>query len=140
MDGRYDNTTGYNPPVRQARMISRCLSCPHEFRCVPGDGPEPARVLFIGGMPGKEEDGPRPMFTGKSSMEFNDTYLRLAGLSRDEIRITNSRKCRNDSGKKPDDTDTLACAAFHLPDEIESCSPEFIVLMGADACSLIPDI
>lgn len=120
--------------------LQRCLSCPALFRCVPGDGPEPSSILFIGGQPGLEEDRPSiPMFSGKSGKEFNETYLRLAGLDRDEIRITNSRKCRNDKGKS-DPAETLSCASFHLPDEIEMCAPSFIVLMGAAACSLIPDI
>lgn len=119
--------------------LQRCTDCPALFRCVPGDGPEPSRVLFIGSQPGTDEDRPIPMYTGKAGKEFNETYLRLAGLDRDDIRITNSRKCRNDKGKS-DPADTLVCASFHLPDEIDSCSPEFIVLMGAAACSLIPDI
>lgn len=123
--------------------MDRCPNCPNAYRCVPGDGPEPSpsRVLFIGGMPGDEEDRPnRPMFTGRSGREFNETYLRLAGLSRDEIRITNSLKCRNESGKQPEPEAVRACADFHLPGEIECAEPEFIVLMGAAACSLIPDI
>lgn len=120
--------------------LQRCPDCPALYRCVPGDGPEPARVLFIGGSPGTEEDRPVPMFSGKSGKEFNETYLRLAGLDRDEIRITNSRKCRAEKQGKVDPADTFSCAAFHLPDEIDSCSPEVIVLMGAAACSLIPDI
>lgn len=123
-------------------MISRCPTCPALFRCVPGAGlePSPSRVLFIGGQPGKEEDSARPMFTGKTGMEFNDNYLQLAGLDRDSIRITNAMKCRNESGKKPETADVLACASYHLPDEIAQADPEVIVLMGAAACSLIPSI
>lgn len=128
---------------------TRCPSCPGLFRPCSGDGPEPLsalptsipRVLFIGSMPGPEEDNPhRQLFSGKAAKEFNETYLRLAGLSRDDIRFTNARKCRNETGKKPSDAEVLSCASYHLPGEIESADPEFIVLMGAAACSLIPDL
>lgn len=80
-----------------------------------------------------------PIYMDKTAREFNETYLPLAGLHRDDIYLTNTVKCRKESGKLSP-AEILSCAGHHLPDEIEAANPEFIVLMGAVACSLVPKI
>lgn len=116
----------------------RCSGCPNTNRCLSGDGDRPSRVMFIGGRPGLDDRD--KILMGRSGAEFNDNYLRLAGLSRDEIYITNTVKCCADQNRVPADAEISSCSHSFLPDEIDRCEPEFIILMGAAACSLIPDL
>lgn len=119
----------------------RCNVCDHNCRFVAPDGPSPCEVMFIGEKPGQQEDrGGRP-FIGDSGREFNQNYLSLAGLSREDIRITNTVKCRlGGNNNKPTPEQIRTCASHHLPREIADSAPSVCVLMGATACSLVPDI
>lgn len=121
--------------------MNRCSACESDCRFVPGDGPTPCDWLVIGEKPGKSEaEGGRP-FIGMSGAEFNNHYLGLAGLSRDDIRITNTVHCRlGGNNNKPDDKQIAAGAGHHMPGEVAECQPKCIVLMGATACSLVPKI
>lgn len=115
----------------------RCAICPNKYRCVPGDGPTPARVLLIGEAPGRDEDsGGRP-FIGQAGRELNENYLNLAGLERDEVYITNTVKCRPDLNRKPSTNEAVGCSSHWLPSELELVQPEVVILMGATACSLV---
>ncbi len=78
---------------------------------------------------------------GMAGAEFNEHYLSLAGLSRDDIRITNTVHCRlGGNNNKPDDKQIAACAGHHMAAEVQECQPKVIVLMGATACGLVPKI
>lgn len=128
--------------VHPVRYTPRCAICPSTHRCVPGDGPSPARVVCIGERPGKDEDkGGDRCFIGRAGDEFNNNYLRVAGLDRDEVWVTNTVKCRNaDRDVKPTRDEIEECSRFFLPNELDRAEPEVVILMGATACSLIPDI
>lgn len=105
-----------------------------------GDGPKGAKVFCVGEAPGREEDaGGRP-FIGQAGKEFNENYLNLAGLYRDDVYVTNTVHCRPDLNRKPNPTEVRGCSSHFLPDELAEISPEVVVLMGATACSLVPDI
>lgn len=118
-------------------MSSRCSVCPHTHRCVPPDGPENAVVFCIGEAPGYDEDNEGRPFIGRAGREFNEHYLRLAGLTRDEIYITNTVQCRPDQNRKPRYSEVWGCAPNHIPGELERVKPEVVVLMGGTACSLL---
>lgn len=95
--------------------------------------------MCIGEAPGREEDaGGRP-FVGQAGREFNENYLSLAGLEREEIYVTNTVKCRPDLNRKPRPEEARWCAAHFLPSELAEVNPEVVILMGSTACSLILD-
>lgn len=117
-----------------------CPICPNKFRRIDGDGPTPCDYLFIGERPGITElHGGRP-FIGKSGAELNQNYLPLAGLHRDDIRLVNTVRCYAEQNRTPNDKEITGCAGYYMPSEVQQCNPQFIVLMGATACSLVPDI
>jgi len=95
--------------------------------------------MCIGEAPGQFEDRVGKPFIGPAGDEFNQNYLQLAGLHRDEVYVTNTRKCRPGLNRKPTTKEAWDCASHHLPDELASVCPEIVVLMGATACGLIPD-
>lgn len=128
---------------------SRCPTCPNKYFCIPSDGPTTARIAAFGERPGQWEErnaqrgftgyGPRHCFIGPTGEEFNDNYLWLAGLDRDEMYVGNVVKCGEDFNKKPGAKD-LSCAYHFLPGELAEVNPEIVILMGASACSFVPDI
>src|SRR5262245_53143365 len=120
--------------------MTPCESCSQRTRIVCGDGPAPCRYMAIGEAPGREEDRGGRCFIGPSGMEFNEGYLHLAGLHRDDVYVTNTVKCRPDNNRKPRYSEAMACANHHLPQEIQEVQPEIVFLLGATACSLVPGI
>ena len=97
-----------------AGQIRTCNVCPlHTSRknTVPGEGnPNQPDILFIGDMPGLEEDAEGHFFTSEAGHLLNK-MIEAMGYKRDEIFITNLVKCR------PPDT------RIPLPEEIEACIP-----------------
>lgn len=97
--------------------------------------------MLIGEKPGQEEDYRGRPFIGATGQELNNLYLPIAGMSREDVRVTNSVKCRlGGNNTKPTDKQILACAEHWLPTEIDRANPNIIVLLGATACSLVPRI
>lgn len=126
-------------------MLERCPLCPSRSKpvedqkfVVPGDGPDDARVMFVGEGPGIEENNRHRCFVGKTGEECNNLYMPLAGCSRSESYFTNTCKCHwADSGDAPPDDVARSCAEFHLAKELERIQPEVVVLMGGTANNLM---
>lgn len=122
---------------------SRCSACPNNRRQVLPDGPTNARVAIIGEGPGRWEDSTGVPFCGRAGEELDETYLRLAGLDRADVFVTNMVQCRcerNGVDVKPADALLAICTPNHLKEEILTVRPEIVVLCGATACSLVPGI
>ncbi len=123
---------------RQRRMheldegIRVCVRCPlHKSRthAVPGEGPVPAEVFFIGEAPGGKEDQLGRPFVGPSGMLLN-RLLETAGLSRQEVYITSCVKCRPPNNRTPHTDELNICQATWLNQQIDLVNPQVIVLLG----------
>ncbi len=128
-------------------LRDRCQLCPRPYSTtlVLGEGPEPARFLFIGEGPGQTENRHGRPFCGASGQELDYTYLQLAGLEREEIRITNILKCLPpfkslDAGNTKHKAVIDSCVGKFIAVEIIRCQPEAIVTLGAIAAGLFPEI
>lgn len=120
--------------------MNRCTACSGKYRPIPGDGPQPARVLLIGERPGVTENKYNRVFIGKSGDELDETYLPLAGLHRSDVRVCNTVLCWAEGNRTPTDKEVAACSAHHLPQEIARTKPELIILLGGTACKLVKGI
>ena len=120
--------------------MNRCSICPGKYHPIPGDGPRPARVLLVGERPGANENKWAKVFIGKTGQELDETYLPLANLHRQDVRICNTVLCWADNNRTPTDKEIDCCARHHLPQEIERTQPSLIILMGGSACKLVPSI
>ncbi len=78
--------------------------------------------------PGKNEDRQGRPFVGKAG-EFLDDLLALAGLSRDEVFITNMIKCQAPENRDPEPGEIQACDK-HLERQLEIIDPELVVTLG----------
>jgi DNA polymerase len=70
-----------------------------------------AALMFVGEGPGEQEDLQGLPFVGRSGQLLDRLVLEEMGLTRDELYIANTVKCRPPGNRDP------------LPDEIEACSP-----------------
>jgi len=120
--------------------IPRCPPCPHTHRCVQGHGPVPAEYTAIGERPGKKENTIGIPFVGPAGQELDETYLPLAGLRREDIRVINTVRCGAVGNRKPTQKEIDACGGSHLPIEMEAGQPRVVFLMGATACKLAPEV
>jgi uracil-DNA glycosylase family 4 len=98
---------------RLAAQIAQCTKCLlHRGRthAVPGEGPDDAKIMFVGEAPGFHEDQQGRPFVGAAG-QFLEELLESIGRRRDDVFITNVIKCRPPGNRDP------------LPDEIRSCAP-----------------
>lgn len=116
--------------------MTPCATCPKLRGPVPSSGPRPCRFLFIGEAPHKSEDRIRIPFAGPTGRELDNYYLPISGLFRPDVAITNARLCSNHLYRNPEPSEGHSCASHHLPATIVETNPEYIVAMGAVACSL----
>jgi uracil-DNA glycosylase len=120
---------------RLARGIVQCRRCPlHEQRrhAVPGAGPEGARIMFIGEAPGAREDATGEPFVGRAG-GYLDILLARIGLTRSEIFITGSVKCRPPGNRTPRTAELRTCRELWLAPQIAAIDPAVLVLLGGVA-------
>ncbi|MDD4185580.1 MAG: uracil-DNA glycosylase [Candidatus Methanomethylophilaceae archaeon] len=89
-----------------------------------------SRVALVGEAPGTTEDGQGMPFVGRSGKVLM-RILAEAGVSRDDVLITNTVKCRPPGNRDPKPSEMSACRAF-LECELSSC--EVIIGLGRSAC------
>ena len=127
-----------NKQERRRRMqeldegIRLCVRCPlHESRthAVPGEGPVPAAVFFLGEAPGAQEDRQGRPFVGPSG-KLLDRLLGTAGLDREEVYITSCVKCRPPHNRTPHRDELDICQQAWLNEQLELVDPRVVVLLG----------
>ena len=101
-----------------------------------GEGPKHAKLMLIGEAPGEQETLQGRPFVGKAGQNL-DHFLALAGLSREEIYISNAVKLRpTKNGKtgrlsnRPPTKDEIALFRPWLMREIEEVAPGMIATLG----------
>ena len=106
----------------------RCELCETRTNLVFGVGNEAAEVMFIGEAPGANEDMQGEPFVGRGGKLLDD-MLKMIGLDRSRIYITNSVKCRPPANRDPMNTEKDACKGF-LQRQRELMKPKIIVCLG----------
>lgn len=104
----------------------------HTSRFVPGQGPSPCLIMFVGEAPGKEENKTGKPFVGESGIYLNHMLERFAKLSRKDIYVTNAFKYNPPKNRTPRDREILE-EREKLYKEIEEVNPEIIVTLGKTA-------
>jgi uracil-DNA glycosylase family 4 len=106
-------------------------SCEGATNLVPGDGDETAEIMIVGEAPGASEDKQGRPFVGRAG-KFLDELLGEAGLSRDEVYITNVVKARPPGNRDP----TKAEVEHWMPvleDQLALVAPRLVVPLGRHA-------
>jgi DNA polymerase len=103
-----------------------------------------ARVMFIAEAPGRQGgDRTRVPLSGDQSGRNFARYLASAGLTRDEIFITNAALCnpRAETGanRKPTRTEVANCSEF-LRRQVEVVGAPVVVTLGAVSLAALRDV
>ena len=117
----------------RSQVIS-CVKCSlskTRTNAVPGKGNPKADILFIGEAPGRNEDLKGEPFVGSAGKILSEV-LESAGLSRDDVYITNVVKCRPPNNRIPLQEEKDACDQY-LSKELEIIKPKIICIMGNTA-------
>ena len=112
----------------QVRTCPLCKLAKTRTNAVPGEGNYGAEVMLIGEGPGYHEDRQGRPFVGNAGQFLNE-LLSLAGLSRQNVYITNVVKCRPPNNRDPMPDEIAACAPY-LDRQIALINPRIIVTLG----------
>ena len=114
--------------------LFQCDLCPlggPHVNAVSGEGPTPADIMLVGMNPGLNEQREGQPFIGRAGQVLNQA-LKLAGLDRDELYLTNWVKHVTPTRREPIPAETAACRGY-FEEELVRVQPKVVVLMGAYA-------
>ncbi len=121
-----------------ARQVSKCCQCGLDqtrTNVVPGAGNPDARIVFVGEAPGADEDAQGLPFIGRAGKLLGE-IIKAMGLSREDVFICNTLKCRPPKNRDPKPEEIAQCLPF-LKQQLEIISPDMIVALGAHAAKTL---
>ena len=110
---------------------TKCELCKNRTNSVPGKGNEKSKIIFVGEAPGRSEDKHGEPFVGSAGKKLS-LALEHAGISRDDVYITNIVKCRPPNNRVPTNEERQKCSSY-LEAEISLIKPRIICVMGNTA-------
>ena len=110
---------------------TKCDLCKTRTNSVPGKGNFNSDVIFVGEAPGKNEDLKGEPFVGVAGKKLL-LALENAGVTRDEVYITNTVKCRPPKNRIPSVLEKETCQEY-IQKEIEIIKPKIICVLGNTA-------
>ena len=125
---------------RIKKKVVECTKCELSAtrnNAVPGKGNYKSDVIFVGEAPGKNEDTKGEPFIGVAGNKLS-AALESAGISRDEVYITNIVKCRPPKNRVPTTNERDTCQNY-LKKEIEIIKPKIICILGNTAFNSLLD-
>ena len=114
-----------------ASEIAKCEKCKlysTRKRTVPGEGPDNAKIMFIGEGPGYHENEQGRPFVGQAG-KFLDELLASIKMKRADVFIANVVKCRPPQNRDPEPDELAACNDY-LERQIALINPKAIVTLG----------
>lgn len=113
---------------REITACQRCALYKTATRAVPGEGPDDARLMFIGEAPGFHEDQQGRPFVGAAG-QFLEELLAAINLKRHQVYIANVVKHRPPGNRDPMPGEIAACRPW-LDQQIALIKPKMIVTLG----------
>jgi DNA polymerase len=127
------------PALKKA--VQGCRGCPlykNATQAVFGEGPQHAKVMFIGEQPGDQEDLAGKPFVGPAG-KLLDQVLEEVGIDRGEVYVTNAVKHFKWEPRgtrrihsKPNAREMAACKPW-LTAEFQVVAPKMVICLGATA-------
>ncbi|MEA2268965.1 MAG: uracil-DNA glycosylase [Solirubrobacteraceae bacterium] len=136
------------PPTKEERrealkavyqQAMTCTNCPQlaatRTTVVFGSGNADADLMFVGEAPGANEDKQGIPFVGQAG-KLLDRLLEEIGLSRGDVFVANTLKCRPPGNRDPHPAEIEACQAY-LMRQVELIEPRVICTLGNFATKLL---
>ena len=112
-----------------------CTLCTTRTQIVFGEGNLNADWLFVGEAPGEQEDEQGLPFVGEAGQLLNE-MLRAMQLTRKEVFLTNSLKCRMPLNRDPHVDEIKQCRDY-LRRQIALIRPKLIIAVGRIAAQTL---
>jgi DNA polymerase len=115
-----------------------CVRCPlHQTRTqvVFGSGNADAELMFIGEAPGANEDRLGIPFVGQAG-KLLDKLLAEIDLTRDDVFVANTIKCRPPGNRDPQPNELASCEGY-LRSQVELIEPTMICTLGNFSTKLL---
>jgi probable DNA metabolism protein len=129
---------------KQAQGCRRCPLWRDATQTVFGEGPQNARIVFVGEQPGDQEDIAGRPFVGPAGRVF-DEAIEQAEIEREKLYVTNAVKHfkfeprgKRRLHQRPNAGEVSACR-WWLDHEIDLIQPDLVVAMGATAAHSLLD-
>ena len=119
----------------QVAGCTRCALAQTRTQVVFGAGSPTAELMFVGEAPGFHEDKNGVPFVGAAG-KLLSKLLDGIGLSRDDVYICNTVKCRPPGNRNPLPEELEACET-HLFRQIEIIQPRLVATLGNFATKLL---
>jgi len=100
-----------------------------------GEGSAKSGLVFVGEVPGFEEDQQGRPFVGRAG-KLLDKMILAIGFERQEVYICNVVKCRPPDNRTPEPNEAAACSPF-LFRQIEALGPKVICALGLSAAQTL---
>jgi uracil-DNA glycosylase len=136
------------PTLSVLQMAARnCKACElwrNATQTVFGEGPTPARVMFVGEQPGDSEDKVGHPFVGPAGKLLDEALVEV-GIDRSEVFVSNvvkhfkwvaAQRGKRRIHKKPRQSEIQACSPW-LDAELQVVRPEVLVCLGASAAQAL---
>jgi DNA polymerase len=114
---------------------TRCRLAQGRTQVVFGSGNPKADLMFVGEAPGFHEDKQGLPFVGQAG-KLLERLLAGIGLSRQDVYIANTLKCRPPGNRDPQPDEIEACEP-HLFRQIELIDPKIVATLGNFATKLL---
>ncbi len=121
--------------AEQTATCTRCALAQGRTQVVFGAGNPNAELMFVGEAPGFHEDQQGVPFVGQAG-KLLERLLEGIGLSRSDVYIANTVKCRPPGNRDPVPDELAACEP-HLFKQIELIEPTLVATLGNFATKLL---
>ena len=108
---------------------TRCKLSGGRSHLVFGEGPEKARLVFVGEGPGRDEDLAGRPFVGEAGKLLTKIIENGMHLKREEVYLCNIIKCHHPGNRDPESDEIEACLPF-LKKQLALIQPEVICTLG----------
>ena len=115
-------------------QVTNCTKCDlakTRTNSVPGKGNFHSDVIFVGEAPGRNEDKNGEPFVGAAGKKLSSALVN-AGITREQVYITNVVKCRPPNNRVPNTAERKTCTDY-LRQEISIIKPKIICILGNTA-------
>ena len=133
-----DKLNALNVIKTEVESCTRCDElCQNRTQTVFGVGTPETRLVFVGEGPGADEDRLGEPFVGAAG-KLLDKIITACKLSREEVYILNTVKCRPPGNRNPSKEELANCWGY-AERQLEVIQPEYICCLGSVAARTLLD-